>query len=893
MAACLWAIGLPTAVAAAPPDDRAGPELSWTVAGGDASIRIDVHEFNPRETEGQPACEHLRVNAGAGTHVYATHPIDRARVIDELTPRVWIRSDRSNLQILARVVLPRTLDPKTDEPVRVLVRGTYYTQVSQWQQLQVVGIPTLLARQVRVLRLQLGPEVDAREAFVDLVCLNIYGGNGTTNVWVARPHVDGFVEASGTSSTDRSTAPASVDAGSGSHDSATPNGTGPISGTVLRVAGRPFFPRAIRYSGEPIEVLARLGFNTVRFDAPVDPALLREVERHRLRAICPPPRVDEGRPIDASYDCVLAWDFGRGLSGRELEEVAEHAAAVRRADGVARRPVLCGADSHLYAYSRAADVLLLDRSPAGTSLDAADFVEWLAQWPRLARPGTPHWATVQTEPAESLVRQMAAFSSTDRRATLALEAGQIRLLAHAALASGARGICCDSRSRLDAGDPATRLRAATLESLNLELDAIEAWAAAGSVQATVASTDPEVRVAVLATERARLLLPLRTPQSAQLVMGAADTRPLSLVVPNVPDDNRAYLLTIAGLSPLRQERRPGGLRITLEGNRPAAIVVLTQDPLVISGLARKLAATRKRAAGAHREIAALSLDAARQVERETAGRLDPQTTLAQSLDEAEAGLRQCDALLAAGDYAGARVASDRAVRAVSRVRYAHWQKATEQFPSPVASPFCTQFATLPLHYAMADRLQGSRLGENELSGGDFEDLQRMVDAGWRHLQLAPGGVKTHVELSPDDRHSGRFSLRMSAWREQEDAEDGLVETTPVWVTGPRVAVSPGRIVRIHGFVKTRQPLAGSFDGVMVIDSLGGPALAHRVRPGPDWQEFTLYRATGAADHLTVTLALTGLGSARFDDVTVTPLEVNAPMAAAGPGTARQTTGRRR
>ena len=42
----------------------------------------------------------------------------------------------------------------------------------------------LLERQVRVLRLQFGAGVDSREAYVDQVWLNAYGGPGTTNLWI-------------------------------------------------------------------------------------------------------------------------------------------------------------------------------------------------------------------------------------------------------------------------------------------------------------------------------------------------------------------------------------------------------------------------------------------------------------------------------------------------------------------------------------------------------------------------------------------------------------------------------------------------------------------------------------------------------------------------------------
>ena len=51
----------------------------------------------------------------------------------------------------------------------------------------------MLAGQVRILRSQLGNDIDRREAFVSRVLLNIYGGPGMTNVWTDDLEVFGHV----------------------------------------------------------------------------------------------------------------------------------------------------------------------------------------------------------------------------------------------------------------------------------------------------------------------------------------------------------------------------------------------------------------------------------------------------------------------------------------------------------------------------------------------------------------------------------------------------------------------------------------------------------------------------------------------------------------------------
>ena len=103
---------------------------------------------------------------------------------------------------------------------------------------------------------------------------------------------------------------------------------------------------------------------------------------------------------------------------------------------------------------------------------------------------------------------------------------------------------------------------------------------------------------------------------------------------------------------------------------------------------------------------------------------------------------------------------------------------------------------------------------------------------------------------------------------------------------------------------------------MIIDSIGGEALAERIGPTPgwknvdrqrqglkplpvkpdkqdqdpadDWKEFSIYRVAPQDGPLSVTFALCGLGEVWLDDVAIQPVERGAPLplppnAAAVPG----------
>ena len=97
----------------------------------------------------------------------------------------------------------------------------------------------------------------------------------------------------------------------------------------------------------------------------------------------------------------------------------------------------------------------------------------------------------------------------------------------------------------------------------------------------------------------------------------------------------------------------------------------------------------------------------------------------------------------------------------------------------------------------------------------------------------------------------------------------MIETPPVWITSPPVRIEAGQLICIHGWVNLPSPVAGSVDGLMVVDSLSGDDMAERiVDKTKGWKEFTLYRAARESGMVSVTFRISGLGEVRLDDVTI-------------------------
>ncbi len=878
-----------------------GPQVSWRVLGGDAQYRVEFHARVRDEAHTGQWCERLRILGNGGTEVFVAHEVGRPRIIDELLPTVWVKANRQGIQMAVQVVLPRTTDPATRRPMSTVLYGTTYTMAGRWHQLRVDDLPRQLARQTRVLRARFGPNVDAREAYVERVLLNVYGGPGVTDVWIDDLDVAGHVGPPGSEVVPSTPAPWGPDTRPGSPDASA--GGGPsglatasrqgvrLSGSILWVDDRPLFPRIIQYQGEPLALLRQLGFNTIWLPQLPTTEMLEEAGRLGLWIVCPPPypprpedqadAADSPSPeIGPAFDRVLAWDLGSGLGAQHLAATTAWAKQIKAADRrCPGRPLVCRPTSRLRDYSRAVDLVLLGRPSLGTSLELGQYSAWIRQRPRLLLPGTPFWTTVETQPAESLRRQWAGLGVGEAAPT-SFSPEQVRLLVYTAVMSGSRGLWFESLSPLGATDPQTRTRSLTLELLNLELDLMEPWAAAGRVLATVPS-ESGVTATLLHTEHGRLLVPVWITPQSQCVVAQGAGHGIAFMVPGVPETNKGYFMLPGELRPFQPPRKAGGIRVVIDELDLTATVLLTQHPMVVSAMTARARQTGPRAAEIQRELAAIKLESVAALAGRLAGP-NPQVPQAgQWLAAARKHLQQSDNYLAARNHPAAYLEAQRARRPLRLLERAHWEAAAASLRSPVASPAAVSFATLPWHWNLLEHVASSAAGPNLLAAGDFEDLPFLFASGWQHLQYPIPGVHAEAELSPGAAHTGRLGLRISA-RQAEPGDPPVLESPPVWFTSPPVPVEAGQLLRIQGWVNVPSPMGGSVDGLLVVDSLGGEVLAERIQRTNGWEQFTLYRVATQSGPVSLTVALSGLGDAMVDDVTLQVLQPPAatPVAAA-------------
>ncbi len=860
-----WAMALCVLATAADGATASSADLDWTVVEADCDYGILRHERTDEARRRGIPVENLVVRATIGTYIHAQRAIEPARIVEDLVAGVWIKADRQGLQVRGRVVLPRSVDPQTGEPYRVLIAGQSYRQPGLWQKLNVSDTPRELQRSVRVLRARTNESIDLRGAYLEALVLNVFGGPGTTRAWIDQVELEGCIApdplqgepiADASSETETSWVPLE------------PEDRPRLRVETLHVGGRPYFPRVIEHRGEEFELLQQLGFNTVFLPTPATPEQFEQAQQRGLWLVCPPPdEVEQARPDGP----ILAWFCGHELS--EHPQATLWTERLRRRDP-GQRPLIAGAEHNQWVASRQVDILLRRRLPLGTTMELSQFGPWLQTCTQLARPGTPFWSTVQTELSENVLQQAETWTGPPSDPPSAVEAEQVRQLTLASIAAGARGLWFASSHPLNDGDSSTQLRRLFLERMNLESLLMAPWAMGGQPIGEVPAANSEYRVQCLSTERSRLLIPTRQHHHSQLVCHPA-SRGNSLVVAGVPDSIDAFLLTPVGLRPVQHRRISGGLHLETDPLDSDSLILLTQDPLVISHMNRIIYRIRNRAAELEYQIASWQW---KDLQQQSG--IDQKTMHLVSADlaEAESSLQTCGQLLKSQDAAAIYRFARQSQSALARVRSMIWHRRMAEYGTPLAHPSGAAFALSQTLAANDIPLSDDDWGANLLPCGDCEQLPQMVSAGWRQHRTPTADLTTYIALSPHRPHSGNHCLRLRAESQTKETDVQIAESPAIWVHTAPITVRPGQIVRISGWIRIDQPLPATPDGCLISDSISGPELGLRFYETDGWQPFQMLRSIAQHDHLTVTITLSGLGEVYLDDLQVRTLTEESRLA---------------
>ena len=679
---------------------------------------------------------------------------------------------------------------------------------------------------------------------------------------------------------------------------------------ILYLDGVPVGVRAIEHQGEPLAFLRSLKFNAVWLREPPSPEIRQEAQQAGIWLICPPPssaeleharvfdpNVSRSMPtVDASYDNVLVWNLTPDYNGSHsrYSSDVQQAQTLQAADRIKRRPLLCTAHSGIYDYSRTADILMMKCEPLFSSLDMLDLRTWQREYPSLARPLTPFWCTVQTQPSKNLAKQWEVFEGNPAFIS-AVSYEQIKMQIYLALAAGVRGILFTSHSPLNNNDPETEFRRTALELANWELQLVEEWFAAGRALPSLARSNQSlVSSAVIQSGRSRLLVPMWQERHNQSAVGPAVVGNVRYVVPGIPETYQAYHLVPGRMLPLKAPRVAGGMLIELEEASLNSLIFFVEDDAISAHVGKRALAMGSRTAYLACKLAELELtmteqmlNALRRAQDAKAIPVHPKDNLPLiAMPEQESMLRTTKEALnfaktlmerTPPDYARAYLQAERATRGLRYAGRSLWLEATRHDMNLCMTPVSVSPATLPLYLSVYQRTNGAKPGANRLPGGNME-MRTLEQGGWEIRSHKVAGVSDlFAATSQVAARLGQSGLRMAVTPDSS-VKPRQLETIPLWVSTPPMTVRMGEMICVHGWIRIPQPLESTVDGLMIFDSLGGKELALRfVHSAGEWREFVFYRNVPSDSNYYVFFALNGFGEVHLDDMTVAAVQFDVPM----------------
>jgi hypothetical protein len=595
------------------------------------------------------------------------------------------------------------------------------------------------------------------------------------------------------------------------------------------------------------------------------PPIDREIaDAHRLGMfiVCEPPTPEQMRtlPLDARFSQVMAWDLGTLTQPGDLELCHRWSQAIEYYESVPSRPVLLRPTGMTREASRIADLVMIGRPMLGSTISWPAYGAWLGQQRRLVRGGTPLWVNIETHCGAHYAAQLGALRGGSA-AIVPATFHDLTMATAAAFGVSPRGFCFQSQASLAGGEPENQLRSLALELTNLRLGLAEPWLAGGKSATVAHSSRPDLSGLVIKVERSHLIVPMRWSDQALAPAAKAKPQPITFKLPGVPESSDAYLLSVAGSQRLSAKRVTGGLQITVDQLPDDAFLLVTEDGYAYSHIERYLRQHASRAVHARVELAALRRQQAAQAIATLPG-VDVRAELALI----DAQMTAINDTMRQRDFAAAFACAAEAERLLDETLLRVAAGAAPSLPAgasplPIDWTTLTELRTLEGALPTGSQLQG-------LPGGDFEDLNALLQAGWQRIEQPTAGVKTAVRLSPEAPGQGSYCLELQVQSETNGGTPPALPASPVWVTSPPLQTPPGHLIEISGMVRVAEEPLGVADPLVIFDSVGGEEGAIRIDSSPSWRPFRMLRVPTPGAEMRLTIALGGVGRAQVDGLAV-------------------------
>ncbi|HMO35305.1 MAG TPA: hypothetical protein PKA06_04615, partial [Gemmatales bacterium] len=855
--------------------------IAWRAGVADAPYQEIIHRLENGIARSGQQSEFFKLLIKQGTHVYYWYRIPKADVIEDMKVSVWMKANRPGMRLAARAVLPKERNPKNlDQPVTLQITGDSYTRTGEWQQLWLRDLRKELAGQALLLQGETNKTVNLDGAYLDQVQINMYSGPGEHLIWIDDLEINPVVLLNKDSS---SNTPVSI------APKTTIRPTVELTRNKLVVNKQNFFMRGIRSNdATSMKALREMGFNTLWIDSKTPEATVTSALKEGFWLVpeIRPPMVGIAKLTSVSLrhemerfpqtDQILAWQISSdsGLTS-EVSDIVDKSLRGSRTHG---QLYSASVWNGYRQYSQHLNLIGVHRWPLMTTLNPMEYRDWLVGRTRLAQPDTYFWTWVQTHVPQSTRSILNPPEKTIDFGDIGPNPGQIKLLAFLALSAGYRGLGFWAEDSLNE-EHLGKARKLELGLLNHQFSLLEHFLATAQDMQWIKTRDPRIHCAVLRCEGGILALPIWTAPSNQFVMGACHIKHLQLIIPGLPIDTQVYEVVPGDIRALHHRRAAGGIEVHIPEFSIATALLCTSDANLIGRLQQK-------AQHSARQVAQWAYDATRE-ELHSVEKVHEQLKQ-QGLDRpydlqlresAYKNLQEAFQAFSKGNLSDHRLSLEFSMRSGVAIRQwmrNHWDYTVKGLSSPVSSPYTLNYYTLPIYYQWLQKTNQSQLTGNYLHDGNCETSAGALPGGWSLKKDTMDEVELLEARVPESPHEGNQCWKLSIQPKYVSYIPEALERTYLVVNTPAITLAPGSTVKLSGWFRIPQTIQASSDGLLIYDSAGTEALGIRLHYVPQWKKFEIYRQVPASGNISMSIALTGLGTVYFDDLRIEGIESRSP-----------------
>lgn len=788
-------------------DSLEGPTTSWNVGETDSTIHVLEHARVRRPVHSGRWAEKFYLASSGGSFAYVTTPIEMASVIEELSFSLWIRANRPGMQVAARVVLPRSINPNTGKALTLKIYGDSYQNVGRWQQLFLEQVLQKVRRQTRIAQSGHSGKVDFREAYVDRIMINLHGGNGETTAYIDDLTIHGLISKKSNSLVlADQIAPINL-----TFDSKTrPN----------KNRRGPALPRVIQYQGEPFAFLQKLGFNGIMLPGPPTEQQRLDASKHRLWLLAParnttrvaPQRLQTNSPVPIYDSFVWFAPTDEGSPARENVDDSNNATS---------------------QITLTEEPFIIDEIQTQVSANSA--------YP--------------------LPLQQAFDSVPSPRVDLCY--WEIREQVFRTIAGGKQRFLFSSRQPLNESRPSALRRSKALRLILMELDILAPFLSGRVAAQRVDGRDSDIQNTLLTKNRSALLIS-KTARTHGTFLSRPITESYEVTVPHIAATSRVFFIRPFDLRPAHRQRVSGGVQVTLHGIDQISATLFTNQLSQIRRTAKQIANSREEA----HEVVCWLLKEEQRLHRTTCEYLHGLQTSSPT-GKIFLKIVKENALLGGDDYR--RVAQrdlDTSIAHFQQIRSMQWEiwgRVANTIGPPTRHPALARFDTLPAAIIWADVLSQQTLG-SDLLEGDRPDQSAGDNADWKLVDASKIKPQNGFEVL---RQSNKEKTTVHLWSKQKTAATG--SNRSLTIESPLMQLPPGTPYLIQADVMVATSEKGIANRALIFDSGEGPAMGQPLRPGKNLQQCILYRRSPPDGKFSVNVAVRGATEVWVKNITVCPL----------------------